>query len=97
MTWIRYGKPTNCDNDRLMESLLNSERALAEGPTVDRFPLQAQRVLRDLGGAQTDEELLATITDDGGAGEARPVGGFMRARAAIVFQQVMARLQLVAV
>lgn len=94
MTWKRYGKPTNYDDERLMQSVLNSERALAEGVTAERFALKAQRALRELGGTQTDAEMLAAITDDGGSGrEERPVSACMRAQTEKLFSQVIARQQ----
>ncbi len=33
MIWTRHGKPTNCNDERLMEGLRTSERALVDGQT----------------------------------------------------------------
>ncbi len=93
MAWKRYGRPTNYDDERLQQGLLNGERALAKGITAERFAVKKQQELREMGGTQTDAERLADITDDGGAGEPRPVSAWMLAQTDKLFAQVMARQQ----
>lgn len=93
MGWKRYGNPTSYDDERLVQEILQGEQELTRGITAERFAMKLQRALRELGGTQADAERLAEITDDGGAGEEKPVTAYMRAQAEKLLTQVMARAQ----
>lgn len=90
----RYHAPINGDDAKLERDIRESQLAMERGLTAERFAMRAQKLLREMGGTQADAELLAGITDDGGAGEERPVSAYMKFRAEQLFTELVKRRQL---